>query len=119
MPEGRSSGSLSLAMGCANLYLDARAAEKGLSVGYVQSLRKAEERWQQAHQDSACIMRNINDALVNSDWQLQGVCFHLYSKARSSGLAEYQLPELQRSPLDELSLQARLHAAWHWVSLLL
>ncbi|CAL5229490.1 g12825 [Coccomyxa viridis] len=38
----------------------------------------------------------------------QGVCFHLYSKARSSGLAEYQLPELQRSPLDELSLQARL-----------
>ena len=44
---------------------------------------------------------------------MQGVCFHLYSKARSSGLAEYQLPELQRSPLDELSLQARLHAAGH------
>ena len=48
---------------------------------------------------------------------VQGVCFHLYSKARSSGLAEYQLPELQRSPLDELSLQVRpwpqkLHA-WH------
>ena len=40
---------------------------------------------------------------------VQGVCFHLYSKARSSGLAEYQLPELQRSPLDELSLQVR-----HW-----
>ena len=38
---------------------------------------------------------------------VQGVCFHLYSKARSSGLAEYQLPELQRSPLDELSLQVR------------
>ena len=36
---------------------------------------------------------------------LQGVCFHLYSKTRSSGLSEYQLPELQRSPLDELSLQ--------------
>ncbi len=39
---------------------------------------------------------------------MQGVCFHLYSKARSNGLAEYQLPELQRSPLDELSLQVKL-----------
>ena len=44
---------------------------------------------------------------------VQGVCFHLYSKARSSGLAEYQLPELQRSPLDELSLQAGIPAARH------
>lgn len=37
----------------------------------------------------------------------QGVCFHLYSRARSLGLAEFQVPELQRSPLDELCLQAR------------
>ena len=44
---------------------------------------------------------------------MQGVCFHLYSKTRSSGLAEYQLPELQRSPLDELSLQASLRATLH------
>ena len=37
----------------------------------------------------------------------QGVCFHLYSRTRSVGLAEFQVPELQRSPLDELCLQAR------------
>ena len=37
----------------------------------------------------------------------QGVCYHLYSRARSEGLPEFQTPELQRSPLDELSLQAR------------
>ncbi len=44
-------------------------------------------------------------AVIHCIRLLQGVCFHLYSKTRSSGLAEYQLPELQRSPLDELSLQ--------------
>ena len=44
-------------------------------------------------------------AVIQVYMLLQGVCFHLYSKTRSSGLAEYQLPELQRSPLDELSLQ--------------
>ncbi|BDA50474.1 3'-5' RNA helicase YTHDC2 [Coccomyxa sp. Obi] len=38
----------------------------------------------------------------------QGVCFHLYSRVRSEGLADFQLPELQRSPLDELSLQVKL-----------
>ena len=37
----------------------------------------------------------------------QGVCFHLYSRVRSEGLADFQTPELQRSPLDELSLQVR------------
>ena len=37
----------------------------------------------------------------------QGVCFHLYSRARSEGLADFQTPELQRSPLDELTLQVR------------
>ena len=38
---------------------------------------------------------------------MQGVCFHLYSRTRSAGLADFQVPELQRSPLDELCLQAR------------
>jgi hypothetical protein len=38
---------------------------------------------------------------------VQGVCYHLYSRARSAGLADFQVPELQRSPLDELCLQAR------------
>jgi hypothetical protein len=38
---------------------------------------------------------------------MQGVCYHLYSRARSAGLADFQVPELQRSPLDELCLQAR------------
>lgn len=53
------------------------------------------------------------DGALDAVAPVQGVCFHLYSKARSSGLAEYQLPELQRSPLDELSLQVR-----HWLGTL-
>ena len=36
---------------------------------------------------------------------MQGVCYHLYSRARSAALAEFQLPELQRCPLEELCLQ--------------
>ena len=39
-----------------------------------------------------------------------GVCFHLYSKARSDALQEYQLPEIKRSPLDEMCLQVWLRA---------
>lgn len=34
-----------------------------------------------------------------------GVAFHCYSRTRSQSLAELQLPELKRSPLDELCLQ--------------
>lgn len=34
-----------------------------------------------------------------------GVAFHCYSRTRSQALAELQLPELKRSPLDELCLQ--------------
>lgn len=34
-----------------------------------------------------------------------GVAFHCYSHTRSQALAELQLPELKRSPLDELCLQ--------------
>lgn len=126
MPEGTFSDSPSSAMRCASPYLNARAAEWG-SVESVQSLKRF---------GGACALPEagcpgsrptmtaqppctVNSARVDSDWQPQGVCFHLYSKARSSGLAEYQLPELQRSPLDELSLQARLPAARHQVSLLL
>lgn len=37
-----------------------------------------------------------------------GVAFHMYSTLRSSNLAEYQLPELKRCPLDELCLQVKL-----------
>ncbi|KAK9845024.1 hypothetical protein WJX74_009802 [Apatococcus lobatus] len=37
-----------------------------------------------------------------------GCCFHLYSRQRSDNLAPFQLPELQRCPLDELCLQAKL-----------
>ena len=37
-----------------------------------------------------------------------GVAFHLYSRARAAALAEFQAPELQRSPLDELCLQVKL-----------
>ena len=39
------------------------------------------------------------------------MCYHLYSRVRSEGLPDFQAPELQRSPLDELSLQVRL--IWH------
>lgn len=34
-----------------------------------------------------------------------GVAFHCYSRTRSQALADVQLPELKRSPLDELCLQ--------------
>ena len=37
-----------------------------------------------------------------------GVAFHCYSRTRSQALAELQLPELKRSPLDELCLQVCL-----------
>jgi HrpA-like RNA helicase len=37
-----------------------------------------------------------------------GVCFHLYSRQRSEALADFQLPELRRSPLDEMCLQVKL-----------
>jgi HrpA-like RNA helicase len=37
-----------------------------------------------------------------------GVAFHMYSRQRSEALAEFQLPELKRSPLDEMSLQVKL-----------
>ena len=35
----------------------------------------------------------------------EGLAFHCYSRVRSQALAELQLPELMRSPLDELCLQ--------------
>lgn len=37
--------------------------------------------------------------------RMQGVCYHLYSQARSESMAEFQLAELQRCPLEELCLQ--------------
>jgi ATP-dependent RNA helicase DHX36 len=37
-----------------------------------------------------------------------GFAFHLYSRTRSSALQEFQLPEIQRSPLDEMGLQVKL-----------
>ena len=37
-----------------------------------------------------------------------GVCFHLYSRARSEGLDEFQLPELKRTPLEEIGLQIKV-----------
>lgn len=37
-----------------------------------------------------------------------GVAFHMYSRQRSEALAEFQLPELKRSPLDEMCLQVKL-----------
>jgi HrpA-like RNA helicase len=37
-----------------------------------------------------------------------GECYRLYSSARLAALPPFQLPELQRSPLEELALQVKL-----------
>ncbi|KAK3253212.1 hypothetical protein CYMTET_37524, partial [Cymbomonas tetramitiformis] len=37
-----------------------------------------------------------------------GECFHLYSKTRSASLTEFQVPELKRTPLEEICLQVKL-----------
>mmetsp|Transcript_19169 Transcript_19169/g.45715 ORF Transcript_19169/g.45715 Transcript_19169/m.45715 type:complete len:1156 (-) Transcript_19169:153-3620(-) len=42
-----------------------------------------------------------------------GVAVHLYSRLRSGSLAEYQLPEIRRCPLDELCLQVKLLDSEH------
>jgi ATP-dependent RNA helicase DHX36 len=36
-----------------------------------------------------------------------GVCFHLYSKPQFDAMPKFQIPELLRTPLDELCLNAR------------
>lgn len=41
-----------------------------------------------------------------------GVCFHMYSRQRSDSLADFQLPELRRSPLDEMCLQVGGPCCW-------
>jgi HrpA-like RNA helicase len=42
-----------------------------------------------------------------------GVAFHLYSRVRSNGLADFQQPELHRIALDELCLQVETVATGH------
>lgn len=37
-----------------------------------------------------------------------GQCYNLYSKSRNESFSEFALPELKRSPLDELALQVKL-----------
>eukprot|EP00958_Prasinococcus_capsulatus_P013992 scaffold1456_cov392-Prasinococcus_capsulatus_cf.AAC.11 len=37
-----------------------------------------------------------------------GICYHLYSRRKSEALPAFQLPELKRTPLEELCLQVRL-----------
>ena len=34
-----------------------------------------------------------------------GICFHMYSRTRYSAFADFQEPEIKRSPLEELCLQ--------------
>lgn len=38
----------------------------------------------------------------------EGICFRLYSKRKFESMAEFQLPELLRSPLEEICLQVKL-----------
>lgn len=37
-----------------------------------------------------------------------GQCYNLYSRSRNESFSEFALPELKRSPLDELALQVKL-----------
>lgn len=37
-----------------------------------------------------------------------GVAYHMYSRQRSESLEEYQLPEIMRTPLEEMCLQVKL-----------
>lgn len=37
-----------------------------------------------------------------------GKCYHLYNGLRASLLDAYQLPEIQRTPLEELCLQIKV-----------
>ena len=37
-----------------------------------------------------------------------GKCYHLYNKLRASLLDAYQLPEIMRTPLEELCLQIKV-----------
>ncbi|XP_071696376.1 DExH-box ATP-dependent RNA helicase DExH6-like [Rutidosis leptorrhynchoides] len=37
-----------------------------------------------------------------------GVCYHLYSKLRAVSLPEFQVPEIKRTPIEELCLQVKL-----------
>ena len=37
-----------------------------------------------------------------------GIAFHLYTRQRSESLEEYQLPEIMRTPLEEMGLQVKL-----------
>nr|GEU80275.1 DExH-box ATP-dependent RNA helicase DExH6 [Tanacetum cinerariifolium] len=37
-----------------------------------------------------------------------GVCYHLYSKLRAASLPEFQVPEIKRTPIEELCLQVKV-----------
>lgn len=46
-----------------------------------------------------------------------GKCYHLYNGLRASLLDAYQLPEIMRTPLEELCLQIKVvyeEADWQW-----
>ena len=37
-----------------------------------------------------------------------GYCFHLFTQHRAEALEDYQLPEMMRTPLEELCLQIKV-----------
>ena len=37
-----------------------------------------------------------------------GKCYHLFTKHQLEGLADYQVPEMLRTPLEELILQIKI-----------
>lgn len=34
-----------------------------------------------------------------------GICYHLYSKVRAAAMLDFQVPEIKRTPIEELCLQ--------------
>uniref|UniRef100_A0A8C2D056 RNA helicase n=1 Tax=Cyprinus carpio TaxID=7962 RepID=A0A8C2D056_CYPCA len=45
---------------------------------------------------------------IKSHYMSPGKCYHLYNGLRASLLDNYQLPEIQRTPLEELCLQIKI-----------
>ncbi|OMO68104.1 Single-stranded nucleic acid binding R3H [Corchorus olitorius] len=37
-----------------------------------------------------------------------GICYHLYTKLRAASMADFQVPEIKRMPIEELCLQVKL-----------
>ena len=58
---------------------------------------------------SAELLWKVHLRIVWSDDRVQpGYCFHLFTKYHADALEDYQLPEMLRTPLEELCLQIKV-----------